>query len=308
MLFTDETKNIIMRNLHLYNKLYEYGKENIKDKKIVFCGMVRDCGTEIKNNIPTIEKIGAYFQDYRVVVFENNSIDTTKDVLTKWKGDNGKVFAECNDFDESKYKNIPKEKSYYLPNSRRRIQRYIDYRNLYMEYLDKMEFDYDFVALIDYDIAKIDIKGFISSFGTELEWDAITANGYSLSPKLKRRYHDTYALCEAGKENRPQTEEDILTNRDNFAFLRKGMPFIRTFSAYGGIAIFRGDILNGIRYKIIMNNYDGVEVRCEHFSVFKQLFEKGHDKVYINPNMEVYYQRITLNLIIKKIKDLINRY
>lgn len=292
--------------MDFFNELYEHGVVTVKNKHIVFCGMVRDCASELKSNIGAIEQIGAFFQDYRVVVFENNSVDSTKNVLEEWSKINEKVYVECNDFNESHYKEIPIKEGFFLSNSRRRIQKYVDYRNLYMEYLDKMTFNADYIVLLDYDVARIDVKGVISSFGTYLEWDVITANGYSLSPNLRKRYHDTYALCESGKEHSPQTEEDILKNRERFAFLRKGMPFIRIFSAYGGLAIFKGDILRGLRYKIISNDYYGIEVRCEHFSIFKQLSENGFHRFYINPNMEVYYQSLSLRLVKKKIHDLFN--
>jgi hypothetical protein len=269
---------------------------------------VRDCGKEVHHIIPTIEQLGECFSDYHVVVFENNSTDNTKEVLKNWSIKNKKVKAICNDFDESSYKEIPKEDCYYLPNSRRRIQKYVDYRNLYMEYLDKGNIEADFVIIVDFDVAKIDVPGVLTSFGTVLEWDVITANGYSLSPKFKMRYHDTYALCELGHENLPQSVSDIRSYRDVFASLHKGMPFMRVFSAYGGLAIFKREILRGKRYSIIYNNYEGVEVRCEHFSLFKALADSGFDKVYINPSMEIYYQRLSFKLVVKKIKDLIHGY
>ena len=286
-----------------FKELYKRGINIAQHKRVVFCGMVRDCGKAVRHNIPTIEKLGESFLEYRIIIFENNSTDCTKEVLLNWASRNNKVTAICNYFDEAAYKKIPKDDCYYWPNSRRRIQKYVDYRNLYMEYLDNEDVKADYVILVDFDVAKIDISGVITSFGTILEWDVITANGYSLSPKLKRRYHDTYALCESGHENVPQSVPEIKAYRDIFAFLRKGMPFVRVFSAYGGLAIFKRDILKGMRYKTIYNNYEGVEVHCEHFSLFWQLAEHGHDRVYINPNMEVYYQKMSLELITKKIKD-----
>ena len=96
--------------------------------------------------------------------------------------------------------------------------------------------------------------------------------------------------------------------RDVYEPLRKGMPFIRVASAYDGIAIFRAEIRIPLRYKIIFNNFGGVEVFCDHVTIFKQLAERGYDKVYINPNMEVYYQGITWQVIKKKIRDIIHGY
>ena len=295
-------------SMSYFNYLYENGLKVVCDKKVVFCGMVRDCAKELNHNITTIEKIGSYFSDYRIVIFENNSKDDTKLVLTRWMSNNKRVNAIVNDFDETKYQQIPKDPSYYLPNCRRRIQKYVDYRNMYMEYLDQMDFESDYTVILDMDVDRIDVKGFITSFGNKLEWDVITANGYSTSPKLKRRYHDTYALCEFGNENGKQSVDDIIAYRDIFSKLKKGMPFIRVFSAYGGLAIYKSSSLLNARYSIIYNNYKGIEVRCEHYSLYKVLAERGFDKVYINPNMEIHYQKISQKLLLKKIKGLYDGY
>lgn len=292
--------------MEYFNYLYKRGLNIVSGKTIIFCGMVRDCASELFHNIKTIEKMGSYFLDYRVVILENNSKDNTKNIIRQWMDRNNKVLGLLNDFDESKYKKIPKCPIYDLSNSRRRIQKYVDYRNMYMEYLDHMDFESDYTVILDMDVDRIDVKGFISSFGNKLEWDVITANGFSTSPRLRRRYHDTYALCELGAENNLQSVNDIISNREKFAHIKKGMPFIRVYSAYGGLAIYKSNTLRGLRYSIIYNNHEGVEVRCEHFSLFKQLVERGYDKVYINPNMEIHYQKITPKLIVKKLKDILN--
>lgn len=292
-----------------FNSLYNLGIQNIKNKKIIFCSIVRDCAYNLKHNIPAIEKIGSYFEDYRVIIFENNSKDKTKGVLKRWQLNNKKIIAICNDYNESKYNEIQKDKCYFSPNSRRRIQKYVDYRNLYLDYIEnKINFEAHFVIIVDLDVAKIDVKGVMTSFGTKLEWDVITANGYSFSPSLRRRYHDTYALCESGHENIPQSIAEIISNRKIFSHLRKNMPFIRVYSAFGGLAIYKRDLLKGIRYKIIYNNNQGVEVFCEHYSIYKQLDNNGYNRFFINPNMQIYYQRISFSLILKKIKDVLKGY
>ena len=296
-----------MANNRYYNMLYNRGVAKVKDKKIVFCGCIRDAGNELKTNIPTIERIAAYFEDYRIVVVENNSVDNSKQVLREWGDKNSKVIPLIYDFDESEYQAIPKEKCYHSAFSHRRLKKFIDYRNIYCDYVEnKLDFIPDYYTVIDFDLRRIDVKGFITSFGSDVEWDAVTANGYSYSSKLKRRYHDTYPLFESLKQK--DSEEKIDMYREAYEPLRKGMPFVRVASAYDGIAIFRAKIRIPVRYKIIFNNYGGVEVYCDHVTIFKQLAEMGYDKVYINPNMEVYYQGITFKLIVKKIKDLIHGY
>ena len=153
------------------------------------------------------------------------------------------------------------------------------------------------------DVARIDIRGFITSFGNDVKWDAVVANGYSYSPTLKRRHHDTYPLFEYGKDTLPYSEEKILSYREIFEPFRKGMPFFRIASGYGGNAIFKAEAIKGLRYDVIENNYGGIEALCDHVAIFRQMKEKGFDQVFLNPNMEVYYQSISLKLIMKKLKD-----
>lgn len=288
-----------------FDYLYQQGKERAKGKSIIIYGMVRDCGKSVQTNIPSIEKIGDYFADYRVFVFENNSKDNTKAVLEKWQNNNPRVTTIRNDFDESKYKQIKHQEKYYKYFQLSKLQKFFDYRNMCMDYLDEIEFDSDYSMLVDLDIVRIDTKGVITSFGSDIEWDAVTANGYSFSPTLKRRFHDTFALCEYGLETQKQTLQMVRDYREIFSFLKKNMPFIRVYSSYGGIAIYKSKAIKGLRYTPVFNEYGGVQVRCEHFSLFKAMAERGYNKVFINPNMEVFYQKVTLGLIIKKIKETI---
>jgi len=296
-----------------YNQLYRQGIQYTKDKTVLFCGIVRDCEKNLSRNIPVIEKIAAYFKSYQVIIFENNSKDRTKQILTTWGKTNSNVHVFINDFDESKYKNIPIPVGYNPAFSKRRIQKMTDYRNMYLEYIEENKLQADYIIIVDMDVRNIDIKGVLSSFGTEQQWDVIAANSHSLSPKFKRRQHDAYALIEDGKEFIPQTETMINENRVSWAFLQKNMPFIRVASAYGGLAIYRFQAIKNLRYKILNNLAGGIEVRCEHFSLYQQMKEKGYNKIYINPNMDILYQKTTLSFILKKIcevlkKRTINKY
>lgn len=297
--------------MNSFKKLYRQGVICTKDKSVVFCGIVRDCAKNLSYNIPVIEKIATYFKSYQVILFENNSKDNTKSILQTWGKSNPNVHIFLNDFDESKLKNIPIPKGYNPAFSRRRIQKMTDYRNMYLEYIEKNKLQADYIIIVDLDVRSIDIRGVLSSFGTVQNWDAIAANSHSLSPRFKRRQHDAYALVEDGKEFIPQTEAMIDENRASWALLQKNMPFIRVASAYGGLAIYRFQAIQNLRYKVLDNLAGGIEVRCEHFSLYQQMREKGYDKIYINPNMDILYQKTTLSFMLKKIyeilKNIINR-
>ena len=285
-----------------FDELYNKGRLRTNSLRVLIFGMVRDCSKTLQHNISAIEAIGSHFADYRIIVLENNSKDRTKEVLQEWQQQNNKVTAYLNDFDEEKYKLIPADENYFKYFQINKLQKYYDYRNYLKQIVDEVDFESDYSLLIDMDVARIDVKGVITSFGSDIDWDAVTANGYSYSPTLKRRYHDTFALCEYGMEDKKQTLRMIKDYQSVFSYMRKGMPFIRVYSAFGGIAIYKTEAIKGLRYEPFFNNYGQVQVRCEHFALFNAMAKKGYCNVFINPNMEVYYQRITLGLIFKKFK------
>lgn len=162
--------------------------------------------------------------------------------------------------------------------------------------------------VVDLDVAELFLQGILTSFSDTPEWDAVTAFGYSTSPSLKRRYHDAYALVEYGNENIPQTEESIQNAAGSFIKKLQTSQWIRVYSAFGGLAIYRFDKIKGLRYKIISNEDPRVEVRCEHFSLYQQMNEKEECKVYVNPKMKLKYQEISISLIYKTIKRKLGLY
>ena len=66
----------------------------------------------------------------------------------------------------------------------------------------------------------------------------------------------------------------------SFRFPKSLKPF-EVDSAFGGLAIYKRDALNNVRYIGINDN--GSEV-CEHVALNKQIKEKGC-KIYINPKL-----------------------
>jgi len=277
--------------------------DSMSRSTIIFCSIVRNCGKAILHNISAIEKIGKYFNDYTVIIFENNSIDNTKDILKKWETNNQKVRVFLNDFDESKYKNIPISKEYPIYHSKRRIQKMTDYRNLYMDYIRNNNLQADYICIVDLDVANIDVDGVLSTFKLPQKWDVVAANGWSRNCILRKKYHDTYALIEDGLVNKKQTRKEILQNRKRWNFIEKGRPAIRVASAYGGLCIYQFDAIKNLRYGIMENNFENVEVLSEHVSLHEQMIKNGFDKIYINPNMIVEYEHLNLQLIFQKLRN-----
>lgn len=281
----------------------------INESSIIICSIVRNAEKGLKKNIPVIKKLCQYFKDYKVVIYENDSTDATKEILQSWMDEESDhVIVSLNDTDSSS--TIPNAQSVKANPffCKKRISKMATIRNHYMDYIEKEKLEADYLMVVDLDVAELFLQGILTSFSDTPEWDAVTAFGYSTSPSLKRRYHDAYALVEYGNENIPQTEESIQNAAGSFIKKLQTSQWIRVYSAFGGLAIYHFDKIKGLRYKIISNEDPRVEVRCEHFSLYQQMNEKDECKIYVNPKMKLKYQEISIHLIYKTIKRKLGLY
>lgn len=288
-----------------FEKKINQGKKKLSESSIIVCGIVRDCSQNLKKNIPIINELCNLAKEYNVVIYENDSIDDTKEVLKRWSTERNNIHILLNTISKEPSIPICSESQYYPYNSLSRISRMADHRNKYLEYIRKYGLVSDYVIVVDLDVAKIYLSGVITSFATNRSWDVLTANGQAISSKLRWRYFDTYALFECGKQDVPQTSDSLMHNQYKWGFLKKGMPLIKVYSAHGGLSIYRYPVLNGVSYKA-MPNYDSrIEVRCEHYGLCRQIQENGFSNIYINPEMRIRYRGITFSIIFNKIKKII---
>lgn len=277
---------------------------NISESTIIVCGIVRNAEKGLKKNIPGLVRFCSLFKDYRVFVYENDSTDSSKTLLTELAASApNNVFISLNTTDKANV--IPSKKDVGQVNpyfSAARINKMARLRNHYMEYIDNQGWNADYLMVVDLDVSAIVWSNVLSCFSSNINWDAVTAFGYSLAPSLRERYHDTYALTEYQDDLSPQSEEKIYSLGLIYGKLKETKNWIRVFSAFGGLAIYRFDAVKGCRYSALPNDDPKVEVHCEHYSIYRQMAERGYNKVYINPSMLLKYQDLTWNIIINSIK------
>lgn len=275
-------------------------KIEISDKIIIICGILRNAEKGLQRNIPVVDELCRNFKDFRIVIYENDSTDKTKEILTAWHNSNPNkihVILEDTKTKETVFGAKEVRKDPFV-----RTQKLGECRNRYLSYVEEHNWEADYLMVIDLDVAHIDVKAILTSFDTNVIWDAVAAFGYSLSPKLKKRYHDTFALTEYGDENNPQTHEKIVKLADKYGKLKPTDEWIRVYAAFCGIAIYKFEALKGFRYVTYPNEDPIVKCHCEHFSVGKYMAERGYDKFYINPAMVLKYQDLTWKIIINSIK------
>lgn len=241
------------------------------DRKIVIVGTVRNCANELKNSIPDAIRLANEFQEYKIILYENDSEDNTVEVVNNFAAKNKNITLITE-------KNIPGQ----------RTERLAHGRNILLNEVRQKYNHYDFMIVIDLDYNK---PNHTKSLRTVIEkmpdhWGAVTATS-------KIGYYDWWALrssnlgldydcwhppdgctdaCACGRN--PMNTGDlrqIIKEKDR-----------KVESAFNGIGIYRiNAIPEDAKYVGIAENGDDV---CEHVS-----FNRKIENLYILP--ELHYNR-----------------
>ena len=281
-----------------------------KIAKLAICGIVRDAAHGLERNIPVVRSLAARFADFRAVMIENDSKDGTKQELAEWmETDSGKVFAQMEDLGLGS--SVPSAADAGGRNpffTLARVGRLARLRNRYLDIVEEWTetgaFVPDYLMVIDMDIARFDADAAMTSFAPGRTWDAVCAFGYSTSPKLRRRYHDAFALTPWEERLEPQTERKIKRRSEAFGSLKPRDEWVRVASGFGGVAFYRYGALKGLRYADppLPNDDPRVEAKCEHYSLCLGMIERGFDRIYLNPAMTLKYQDLTPGVIWRSLK------
>jgi hypothetical protein len=265
-------------------------RAHLANSSIAICGLARNCAHKLTDNIKFIEELRSYFNFLQVVVVENNSHDNTRAILNNWSVSSSNVVILdgktrlTNSISDQSGNNVNPYYSY------KRISYLASLRNLYLNYIKSEGRAYDYILVLDFDVDKISLMGVLNSFEQRDNWDVACAYGYSISPRLQERIHDTYAMVLLGEENKPQQERPIKQLQRGVRLNKISGSLLRVYSAFGGLSIYKADLLEGINYQVLKNDDSRVEVRCEHFSICHQILQKQATQVVINPRMHLRYE------------------
>jgi len=276
-----------------YRQKVSSGYKRMTSLRIAVCALARDCGPQLNRIIPMVERIRGAFKESYVIVVENDSIDNTKAILQQWAASDSNVTILSEDTHSKTILDSGEDISNPFF-STHRIGKMAAYRNKYLDQLEAQHLDIDYLLIVDVDIHEIVLEGIAHSFGQTIDWDMVSSNG--LFPlDLKHfykgyRYYDGYALREFGDTN-PQSKEMAFFHQKLYSGLTPGMPMLHVASAFNGLAIYKWEAVKGLRYHCDPNDDEEIKAVCEHINLHRQMAERGHDKIYINPAQIVYYDR-----------------
>jgi hypothetical protein len=137
------------------------------------CGPVKNCAPYLSKVFSNIEKIGALFQNYTIVVYYDTSTDNTLKILKQYQKKNPKLLIYINK----------------KPISKLRTHNLAIARNFCLQFIKENQDQFPFFIMMDFDDVNckhLSIEPLKESLKRE-DWDALSFN---TSPK----YYDLWAL------------------------------------------------------------------------------------------------------------------
>jgi len=265
--------------------------------KVVIAGCTKNSGNYIYQHLLKIVKIGQLFNEYQIIIYENDSTDNTVEELEKIKLQNSNNFTYIQEFqvleNYIKYKNIH-IRSQIISHGRNRL----------LKEINQKYNDYDFMIMVDLDNVleyfKPETIGNIFKYNIS-KCDVLTANCIN-------RYYDIWALRISNQVwkseihgkiwHKPINHDCWYETVDNInpsqcvknyqKIIPINTPLIETESSFGGLGIYKISILKNCKYDSFFYDDNGNVLRgqCEHVSFSKNIKNNG-GRIFICPSLLV---------------------
>lgn len=266
-----------------YKQLIEIGTNSGKEKNVAIVAIARNVEERLPYTLGVFDEIEKLFNKTYFYLYENDSTDSTVEIIQKWADRKNNVVFEHENV------NAP-----HLPQSTStlRTENLARARNKCQDYVQSIKDQIDYVIVIDIDFIAFSINGIKNSLGWLQTQSHVSAiSGFSFLKKQPIFPNGTLH------------KNEILTNYDCWAWRHTwwsdthqvgmmywfqwwiplvGSPLIQTNSSFGGSCIYRKDYY-------LSGKYSGEN--CEHVMFHQSITQDAKDfSLFCNPSQIMYVE------------------
>ena len=265
--------NNIEHKIYKINLFYFFMENTKINKNILICGVIKNVVNQIGTNIQLAIKTLEYFNKGKIIIYENNSTDGTKQILesiskSKLFDDKLKIISEDIDLNNCiiwSYKEITGS------DHSCKIEFISKARNKVIDEFNKTEYDdYEYIIWIDFDALSWEIDGIIDSFNRKENWDVLFGN-------TNGDYYDYFALRYQEQLFGPEILGEYFWSKVNYKTnFNNSDNLIPVYSAFNGIGIYKKKLFKNLKYNFLVNE----QVKLFYTNLIKEQFKN-------NPNDEL---------------------
>ncbi len=247
------------------------GYPRMSERRVVLVALARDVAWVLPQTIARMERLGSVFREYQVVIYENDSQDTTRQILMAWANSNRRVHV----IGEARRDPVN------LPiRCLSRAARMASYRAACQQAVRDRFSDYDNAILIDVDlVGGWSYDGIAHTYGED-GWDFVGSYGIIYR---RRGWHPNRVLhYDAWAFRQDQQYQPLTTKQVNHMLFQRGMSLQSVSSCFGGLGIYRMPAY-------LSGRYSGEDI--EHVTFHRDLHRQGFTRLFLNPNQITVYGR-----------------
>lgn len=273
-------------NQQEFEKDVQRGQQNIRHKKLVIGCLARNINDNFKSMKNKLEIIGSKFQDYKIVIFENDSEDGSRQLFHDWSSINQKVilleccaYHDCDcRFNSKKMYDLGMRSSARMDNMRFFRQKVLSYVQTHLSH-------YDYFMVIDFDLqGAVFLDGFYSTFRDD-DWDMVFSNGLSTVPFLDLVIYDSLAFIGTHQsfDYLDKITHELYSMNTILKPSKIGSPWIPCKSGFNGMAVYRLKSLEACSYDSSQRHH-----KCEHIDLHHDMFRNKKTRIFFNPGMILF--------------------
>lgn len=255
----------------------------ILNMKLIICGCAKNVQKFIGKLYKTVNTLKTIADEYKIIIFEDNSTDRTLHILKKWKRkDNNLIIISLPEINEK------------LANIKYRTHRIAFGRNMILKYIKHYYKDYNYMMMIDFDNVSTKLKNLniikeMIEFreNEKLKWDALSFN--------RTYYYDIWALrfenyntnCMNNRQHRKIRIGEPREKISNILNNMKKNQLFNVYSAFNGFSIYAIDKIKNCYYDG-QNKCHGdkpMEEDCEHVAFHNDMITKNNANICISPHI-----------------------
>lgn len=252
------------------------GRIEMTKHKVILCGIARDVAAELANVIEYAERTGDFFADYRVIIFENDSIDGTKELLKDWSIRNNRIKILNQEYNNTKRPIGYGVEIDFLALARNTyLQEISDHPEVYTS-------DFDMLMVLDMDMKYgWDMRGIYDTFSHINEWDGVCSNGiYTAGGAM----YDMFAFRnDEFPQNLTHPMYHWYVKPMGQKFYDPSIGLMPVRSCFGGMAFYKRQNVGSCKYRSIYGD-------CEHVLFHDCIANTYGGRMFMNTAQVIRYK------------------